>query len=52
MLEEIFRKKRLDKVNYSGKTLKEISSNMGISYAYVKVLQNKAFEKMKRYFEN
>ena len=29
---------------YSGKTLREISSQMGISYAYVKVLQNKAFE--------
>ncbi len=37
---------------YSGKTLKEISSNMGISYAYVKVLQNKAFEKIKDIFEN
>ena len=37
---------------YSGKTLREISSQMGISYAYVKVLQNKAFEKIKYYFEN
>ena len=33
---------------YSGKTLREISSQMGISYAYVKVLQNKAFEKLKK----
>ena len=37
---------------YSGKTLREISSQMGISYAYVKVLQNKALEKMKEVFEN
>ncbi|MBQ0037202.1 MAG: RNA polymerase sigma factor [Clostridiales bacterium] len=37
---------------YSGKTLKEIAGNMGISYAYVKVLQNKAFEKIKEFFEN
>ena len=37
---------------YSGKMLKEIAGNMGISYAYVKILQNKAFEKIKRYFEN
>ena len=34
---------------YSGKTLREISSQMGISYAYVKVLQNKAFEKLKKF---
>lgn len=34
---------------YSGKTLKEIAGNMGISYAYVKVLQNKAFEKLRKY---
>ena len=33
---------------YSGKTLREISSQMGISYAYVKVLQNKAFEKLRK----
>lgn len=32
---------------YSGKTLKETAEKMGISYAYAKVLQNKAFEKMK-----
>ena len=37
---------------YSGKTLREISSQMGISYAYVKVLQNKAFEKIKGFFQN
>ena len=37
---------------YSGKTLREISMKMDISYAYVKVLQNKAFEKIKRFFEN
>lgn len=35
---------------YSGKTLREISSQMGISYAYVKILQNKAFEQLKKYF--
>ena len=34
---------------YSGKTLKEIAAGMGISYAYVKVLQNKAFDKLKKY---
>ena len=34
---------------YSGKTLREISDKMGISYAYVKILQNKAFEKMKAF---
>ena len=37
---------------YSGKTLKEIAGNMGISYAYVKVLQNNAFAKIKNFFEN
>ena len=37
---------------YSGKTLRDISAQMGISYAYVKVLQNKALEKIKRFFEN
>ena len=36
---------------YSGKTLREISSQMGISYAYVKVLQNKAFDKIKGYLK-
>ena len=34
---------------YSGKTLKEIAAQMGISYAYVKVLQNKAFEKLRKF---
>ena len=34
---------------YSGKTLKEIAESMDISYAYVKVLQNKAFDKLKKY---
>lgn len=33
---------------YSGKTLKEIAEGMGISYAYVKVLQNKALASMKK----
>ena len=37
---------------YFGKTLREISLQMDISYAYVKVLQNKAFEGIKRFFEN
>lgn len=34
---------------YSGKTLKQITAQMGISYAYGKVLQNKAFEKLRKY---
>ena len=34
---------------YSGKTLKEIAAQMGISYAYVKILQNKAFDNLKKY---
>lgn len=33
---------------YSGKTLKEITAQMGISYAYGKVLQNKALEKLRK----
>lgn len=37
---------------FSGKTLKEIAGNMGISYAYVKVLQNNAFAKIKSFFGN
>lgn len=32
---------------YSGKTLKEIADSMGISYAYVKILQNKALVSLK-----
>lgn len=35
---------------YSGLTLKEISKKLGISYAYVKVLQNKAFSEMRKFF--
>ena len=34
---------------YSGKTLKDITAQMGISYAYGKILQNKAFEKLRQY---
>ena len=37
---------------YCGKTLKDISVQTGISYAYVKVLQNNAFAKIKNFFEN
>ena len=37
---------------YSGKTLKDISEQMNISYSYVKVLQNKAFAKLRIFFEN
>ena len=37
---------------YCGKTLREISSQMSISYAYVKVLQNNAFAKIRKIFEN
>ena len=33
---------------YSGKTLKEIAEKYGISYAYVKILQNKAMTKLKK----
>lgn len=36
---------------YSEKTLKEIAVKMGISYAYVKVLHNKALGKLKDFFE-
>lgn len=35
---------------YSGKTLREIAEQMDISYAYVKVLHNKALAAMKKYF--
>lgn len=34
---------------YSGRTLKEIAEKKGISYAYVKVLQKKALDKMKKF---
>ena len=34
---------------YSGKTLKEIAEQMDISYAYVKVLQNKAMDHLREY---
>ena len=34
---------------YEGKTLKKITAQMGISYAYGKVLQNKAFEKLRKF---
>lgn len=34
---------------YSGKTLKEITARLGISYAYGKVLQNKALEKLRKF---
>ena len=37
---------------YKGMTLIEIAKQMGISYAYVKVLQNKAFDVLKKYLEN
>lgn len=35
---------------YSNKTLKDIAEQMGISYAYVKILQNNAFAKIKKFF--
>lgn len=35
---------------YKGKTLTEIAEQMGISYSYVKVLQNRAFEIMREFF--
>lgn len=34
---------------YSGKTLKETAECLGISYAYVKILHNKALASMKNY---
>lgn len=36
---------------YKGMNLTEIAEQMGISYSYVKVLQNKAFSAMKKFFE-
>lgn len=36
---------------YSGKTLREIAAQLGISYAYVKVLQGRALEKLKKMLE-
>ncbi len=33
---------------YSGKTLKEIAEKLGISYSYVKILQNKALEHLRK----
>lgn len=35
---------------YSGKTLKEVAEYLDISYAYVKILHNKALASMKNYF--
>lgn len=37
---------------YSGITLKEISSRLGISYTYVKVLYNGALKKLRLFFES
>lgn len=36
---------------YSGKTLKDIGQKIGISYAYVKLLHNKALAQMRDFFE-
>lgn len=36
---------------YYSKTLKEIAAQMSISYAYVKVLQNRAFHKLSIFFD-
>ena len=36
---------------YSGKTLKEIAERLSISYAYIKVLHNKALGEIKKCFE-
>ena len=33
---------------YSGKTLKEVAERLGISYAYVKILQNKALKILRK----
>lgn len=35
---------------YSGMTLKEIAQKMNISYAYVKVLHNKALSELRKFF--
>ncbi len=35
---------------YSGVTLKEIGQRLGISYAYVKILHNKALSSLKNFF--
>lgn len=37
---------------YKGMTLTEIAGQMGISYAYIKVLQSKAFGVLKKYLGN
>lgn len=37
---------------YDGRTLREIAERMGISYAYVKVIQNKAFTFLKKSLGN
>lgn len=37
---------------YSKETLKTIGEKLNISYAYVKVLQNKALSALEKYFEN
>lgn len=37
---------------YSGHTLKDIAAQLGISYAYVKILQNKALEKLRKFIGN
>lgn len=37
---------------YDGKTLREIAGKMGLSYAYVKVIQNKAFDFLRNYLGN
>ena len=35
---------------YSGRTLRDIAAQMDLSYAYIKVLQNKALGKLKNFF--
>ena len=37
---------------YKGLTLKEISKRMGYSYSYIKVIHNKALDKLKKYLKN
>lgn len=37
---------------YSGRTLKEIAEEMGISYAYVKILQTKALGTLRKYLSD
>lgn len=36
---------------YDEKSLKDVASRMGISYSYAKIIQNKAMDKLRDFFE-